>query len=123
MTLTAAHVTACATPVCRLEDLLPGRGAAVLLDGVQIALFRVEDEVLAVQQRDPFSGANVMSRGIVGSRGERLTVAGPMYKQIFDLRTGECLDALGAPLQPLRCYPVTVTDDGTVVVDASAGQP
>jgi nitrite reductase (NADH) small subunit len=33
-----------------------------------------------------------MSRGIVGSRGDRLKVASPVYKQSFDLETGECLD-------------------------------
>jgi len=34
----------------------------------------------------------VLSRGIVGSRGDVPTVASPMYKQAFDLRTGGCLD-------------------------------
>jgi nitrite reductase (NADH) small subunit len=28
----------------------------------------------------------------VGSRGDRLKVASPIYKQNFDLATGECLD-------------------------------
>jgi nitrite reductase (NADH) small subunit len=32
-----------------------------------------------------------MARGILGSAGDRDTVASPMYKQVFDLRTGECL--------------------------------
>ncbi len=39
--------------------------------------------------------ANVIARGIVGTvgtgRGHRDTVASPMYKQVFDLATGECL--------------------------------
>ena len=44
----------------------------------------------------PFSDANVMSRGIVGSPGRPAdTVASPMYKQVFDLATGACLDAPG----------------------------
>jgi nitrite reductase (NADH) small subunit len=34
----------------------------------------------------------VLARGIVGSRGDRRTVASPMYKQVFDLATGRCLD-------------------------------
>jgi len=83
------------TPVCRLDRLVPERGAAVLLGEEQVALFRVEDggrtTVYAVSHRDPFSGAHVMARGIVGSSGERVTVASPMYKQVFDLSTGECL--------------------------------
>ncbi|MGH3474800.1 MAG: nitrite reductase small subunit NirD [Aeromicrobium sp.] len=81
-------------PVCTLASLVPDRGAAALVAGRQVALFRLRetDEVLAVDHRDPFSGANVMARGIVGSRGDAVTVASPVYKQVFDLRTGTCLD-------------------------------
>jgi nitrite reductase (NADH) small subunit len=81
-------------PVCTLVSLVPDRGAAALVAGRQVALFRLgeNDEVLAVDHRDPFSGANVMARGLVGSRGDVPTVASPVYKQTFDLRTGLCLD-------------------------------
>ncbi|MCC2593880.1 nitrite reductase small subunit NirD [Tessaracoccus sp. OS52] len=102
--------------VCQLQDLLPERGAAALVDGVQVALFRLADDtVLAVQQRDPFSGANVMSRGIVGTRAGVATVAGPMYKQVFDLVTGRCLETAGytpvVGLGPdLATWPVEVRD-------------
>lgn len=86
--------------VCLLEDLAPERGAAALVAGEQVALFRlVDDTVLAVQQHDPFCDAYVLSRGIVGTRlvdGAPVpTVASPMYKQVFDLRTGACLDPAG----------------------------
>ncbi|KGN39228.1 nitrite reductase small subunit NirD [Knoellia subterranea] len=95
--------------VCSLDDLAPERGAAALVGGVQLALFRTfDDSVYAVQQRDPFSGAFVMSRGIVGTRGAAPTVASPMYKQVFDLRTGECLDAVGKEPVPLAVWPVEV---------------
>ena len=58
--------------VCRLEALPRERGAAALVGGVQVALFRTfDDTVHAVQQWDPYCGANVMARGIVGSRGDR----------------------------------------------------
>ncbi len=33
-----------------------------------------------------------------------------MYKQVFDLRTGECLDAVGKEPQSLRSWPVEVRD-------------
>ena len=98
--------------VCLLSDLSRERGAAALLDGVQVAVFRTHDDrVHAVQQLDPYSGANVMSRGIVGSRGDRPTVASPMYKQVFDLRTGECLDPVGREPQSLQPYAVRVLRD------------
>lgn len=111
--------------VCGLDDLAPERGAAALLDGVQVALVRLlGDEVLAVQQHDPFSDAHVLARGIVGSRlvdgVDVPTIASPMYKQVFDLRTGRCLDRAGKEpvlglAADLRTWPVRVSD-GTVLV-------
>ena len=100
---TAASEAAEWERVCLLRDLLVERGAAALVGGVQVALFRLPDDtVRVVQQRDPYSGANVMSRGIVGTRGGVPTVAGPMYKQVFDLATGRCLEAAGyVPVQGL----------------------
>ena len=99
------------TAVCRVDDLSPERGAAALVGGDQVALFRThEGDVYAVQQLDPFSGAHVMSRGIVGTRGSAPTVASPMYKQVFDLRTGECLDAAGHEPQPLRMWATEVRE-------------
>ena len=99
--------------VCEYDVLLPERGVAALLGDVQIALFRTHDgEVFALGNQDPFSGANVMSRGIIGSRGDVPTVASPMFKQVFSLRTGECLDD---PDVSLPVYPVEVVD-GQVVV-------
>ncbi|MET9314896.1 nitrite reductase small subunit NirD [Kribbella sp. NPDC003505] len=101
------------TVVCAVDALLPERGVAALLGDVQIALFRTHDgEVFAIGNQDPFSGANVMSRGIVGSRGDVPTVASPMFKQVFDLRTGACLDDADVSLP---VYPVEIVD-GQVVV-------
>ncbi|MEU0940601.1 nitrite reductase small subunit NirD [Embleya sp. NPDC005971] len=80
-------------PVCSYADLVPGRGVAVLIEGHQVAVFRDRTgQLYALANRDPFSGAYVISRGIVGRRGAVPTVASPMYKQVFDLRTGACLD-------------------------------
>lgn len=114
----SVEVTGTSVFVCRIGDLAPERGAAALVGGEQVALFRISgDEVLAVQQLDPFSGAHVMSRGLVGTRGDRLTVASPMHKQVFDLRTGQCLDPLGQPLRDLCVWPVRVSPDGHVLVE------
>jgi len=80
------------TRVCRYDDLLPERGVAALVGGQQVAVFRTFDGVVhAIDNRDPFSGAQVLSRGIVGSRGEAHTVASPIFKEVFDLQTGRCL--------------------------------
>ena len=83
--------------VCRLADLTPERGVAALVDGHQVAIFLLHDGTLhAVDHRDPYTGSNVIARGIVGTRvvdgAEAPTVASPLHKQVFDLRTGVCLD-------------------------------
>lgn len=113
--------------VCALEDLEVERGRAALLGGTQIALFLLHSteeggdaaagrgRVHAVSNLDPYSRANVISRGIVGTRDDIPTVASPMYKQVFDLRTGACLDAQGKEPQSLHVWPVAV-DDGHVLV-------
>ncbi len=82
--------------VCAYDELLPERGACALVDGRQVALFRTYDGSLyALSNYDPFSGAYVLSRGILGTRGGAPTVASPMYKQVFDLTSGLCLDDPG----------------------------
>lgn len=78
--------------ICPFGQLISGRGACALVNGVQVAIFRVDDQVFALSNFDPFSQVFVLSRGIVGSRGDRLKVASPIYKQSFDLVTGVCLD-------------------------------
>ncbi|MGW6519530.1 nitrite reductase small subunit NirD [Streptomyces sp. NPDC054962] len=80
--------------VCDLGQLIPGRGVAALLpDGRQVALFRDRaGEVYAVDNRDPFGGAAVLSRGLTGTHEGRTFVASPLLKQRFDLLSGECLD-------------------------------
>ncbi|MCD0449922.1 nitrite reductase small subunit NirD [Actinocorallia sp. API 0066] len=79
--------------VCSLDRITPERGVCALVGGVQVAIFRTFDgELYALSNHDPFSNAYVLSRGILGSRGGVPTVASPMYKQVFDLTTGRCLD-------------------------------
>lgn len=103
--------TQSAVRICTIDDLVVERGSAALIGGDQIALFRMPDgTVHAVSNLDPFSGAHVMSRGIVGTRGDIPTVASPMHKQVFDLRTGECLDAQGK--QPAHLSVWQVVRDG-----------
>ncbi|WP_327683439.1 nitrite reductase (NAD(P)H) small subunit [Kitasatospora sp. NBC_00458] len=136
-------------PVCTLDDLQPGRGVAVLLTaaaddaaadaddaadtdtgtgtGVQVALFVDRAGTLhAVDNRDPFSGAHVLSRGLLGSRGGRPTLASPMYKQVFDLTDGRCLDEDTAPdgsPAVLRLWPVRTTASHTAADTTSGTAP
>jgi nitrite reductase (NADH) small subunit len=82
------------TTACTYDRMIPCRGVGVLLpDGTQVALFRLDDGSLhAVGNIDPFSGAAVMSRGLVGDRAGRATVQTPIKKQAFALDDGTCLD-------------------------------
>ncbi|NDK32929.1 nitrite reductase small subunit NirD [Nesterenkonia haasae] len=92
--------------VCPLDELEPFWGEAALLHGVQIALVRVpENRVYAVDHWDPRAQANVMARGIIGSSKGKTTVASPIYKQVYDLKTGECLSEPGPAL---TAYPTRV---------------
>ncbi len=103
------------TTACAYDHLIPGRGVGVLLDdGSQAALFRLDDgSVRALGNLDPFSGAAVLSRGIVGDRGGRATVQSPILKQAFALDDGRCLDD---PRVSVPVYPARVTADGRVQV-------
>lgn len=106
--------------VCGLEELIPGRGVAALLNPggraaaqLQAAVFRTaDDELYAVGNCDPFTGACVISRGLLGSRDGAPTVASPMLKHVFELRTGLCVDGPAGPRPgtTLPVYPVRCTE-------------
>ncbi len=84
-----------AITLCGLSDLIPNSGICAQVDGQQIALFYLPSEnhqVYAIGNWDPIGKANVLARGIVGDIDGRLVVASPLYKQHFDLLTGECLE-------------------------------
>lgn len=95
--------------VCHLDVVPRGGGVAALVDGRQIAVFRTdEDQLHALDNRDPFTGANVLSRGIVGTHDGVVTVASPLRKQRFALASGACLDA---PEVAVAVHDVRAVDD------------
>ena len=80
-------------PVCHLKDIVPNTGVCALVHGRQVAVFRLDDDRLfALDTFDPFSKANVLSRGIVGDLKGELVVASPVYKHHFSLHSGQCLE-------------------------------
>lgn len=102
-----------ATLVCALDSIPPEGGVAAWVNGEAVAVFRTHDgTVYALGNVDPYSDASVLSRGIVGSRGDVPVVTSPMYKQAFDLRTGRCIDDDGAAV---AAYDVEVVE-GRVMV-------
>lgn len=116
--------------ICPLSALNVERGAAALLPGgTQIGIFLLDDgSVHAIQQHDPYSGTNILSRGLVGTHempGEgdtpsRIvpTIASPMYKQVWNLDTGAVIDSGGGEKMPIDVFDVEVRE-GAVHVAAS----
>lgn len=99
--------------VCTLTDLIPQVGVPALIQGEQVAIFRLNDgSVYAVSNYDPFSQANVIARGITGNLKGFDVVASPVYKQHFDLKTGQCLEDASVKL---KTYPVKVDGDNVLI--------
>lgn len=106
-------------PLCLLDDLVPQSGVVAWLRGTQIALFYLpeqsDQQLFAIANRDPESGANVIGRGLVGHLRGELVVASPLYKQHFRLRDGACLED---SQQQLQVWPVRLNGE-QVEVDLS----
>lgn len=104
------------TSVCEASDLIPDTGVCALVNKQQIAIFYSGrlNEYFAIGNYDPVGEANVLSRGILGSIGDHVVVASPLYKQHFNLRTGDCLEK---PEHTVPTYAVRIYD-GRVQVHA-----
>ncbi len=107
------------TYVCRVNDIVPNSGVCAKVGASQVAVFRLvaptgEDEgIYAIDNFEPRSGANVLSRGIVGDSAGEIVVASPVYKNHFCLKTGRCLEDEAWSVRP---YAVRVSEDGMILV-------
>jgi len=125
--------------LCARKDLVANSGAVAWHDGHQIALFLLSSppahagkpsdnspeiadtsgrtdahwELYGLDNRDPFSGANVIGRGIVGDLDGALVIASPIYKQHFRLEDGICVED---PSQRLRTWTVKLDGDDVVLI-------
>jgi nitrite reductase (NADH) small subunit len=99
--------------VCAVDDILPDTGVCALVENRHVAVFRIgETQFYAIDNVDPKSGASVLSRGLVGNLGKHIVVASPLYKNHFDLATGECLEA---PEHSVRAHTVRIEDRRVLV--------
>ncbi len=106
--------------LCSRRDLVANSGVVAWLDGKQVALFHLPDsatgdQVFAIENKDPKSGANVIGRGIVGQLKGDLVIASPLYKQHFRLADGTCLEY---PEQRLRVWPVRLNGEAVEIAVA-----
>ncbi|HEY9704649.1 MAG TPA: nitrite reductase small subunit NirD, partial [Allocoleopsis sp.] len=106
--------------ICSINDIIPNTGVCALVKGKQIAIFRVgkDDNIYALSNYDPFSKAYVLSRGIIGDKLGKVKVASPIYKQNFDLETGQCLDDenIQIPIFPVRLMGDRILLDVTTLI-------
>jgi nitrite reductase (NADH) large subunit len=99
--------------VCAVDDLIPGTGVCALVEGRQIAVFRVDEQIYALDNFDPGSRANVLSRGLTGDLANERVVASPIYKHHFALASGRCVED---PTFSVTAYATRVTD-GNVQIE------
>ncbi len=80
--------------MCLASELVADRGVCAKVGDHQVAVVLTSGDgaLYALDNHDPFSGANVLSRGIVGSLGSRTVLASPVFKQHFELATGRCVE-------------------------------
>ena len=99
--------------VGRIEDLRPGERAVVEVEGRRIAVFNLDGELVAIDDKCAHQGAaladGVMRDGVV-------TCAAHLWR--YDLRTGERTDSSGFQQET---FPVT-TDGEMVFVDVPEQQ-
>jgi len=83
------------TNICKLQDIAPNTGVCAKFEDQQVALFHIQSknlqehsQIRAISNYDPYSKANVLSRGLITEHDKRYYVASPLLKQQFCLETG-----------------------------------
>ena len=92
-------------------DLPPGASKIVVVAERKVAVFNIDGELYAIEDRCPHRGASLGE----GTR-DRFVVTCPLHKWEFDLRTGQCV---GQPGNELRRFEVFVTGD-SLLLDVSS---
>ena len=96
--------------ICAESDLEENWGEVALVDGYQYAIYKTKHGIFAGDHLDPHSQALVLARGIVGEKNGNPTITSPLYKEVYDLTTGECVSD---PSYSIKVYPVEVRDSAT----------
>jgi nitrite reductase (NADH) small subunit/3-phenylpropionate/trans-cinnamate dioxygenase ferredoxin subunit len=96
-------------PVCRVEELPPGAGRLVEIDGRGIALFNASGTFHAVEDTCLHAGGPLHEGSLDGT-----TVTCPWHEWRFDVSTGACEMN---PMASLRRYPVRVRG-GVIEIEA-----
>jgi len=91
-------------PVAKLRDIPEGRGLCIQIDGVDVGLFRVGDDIHAMENACPHAGDPLSEGDLEGA-----VVACPSHGWRFDVRTGFRPD--DADGFPIPCFSVRINGD------------
>lgn len=106
---TDAQGTRAGEVVCQLDDLAVEEGRVFVVDGEQVAVFRLRSgELRAVSAVCPHRGGPIAD----GQCDEQVVMC-PLHQYTFDLATGACTNG---EVGSLRTWSVSVGADGQVTV-------
>jgi 3-phenylpropionate/trans-cinnamate dioxygenase ferredoxin component len=77
--------------VAQTHEITPARPKRIIIGTVECVLFRVGDEIFALENLCPHQRYSVFHQGIV----EQFTITCPMHGWSFDLRTGNAVTGSG----------------------------
>ncbi len=102
--------------IASLRTLPADRGVAVTTEGMEIALFRIDGKVYAIENLCPHQHVPVLSEGSL--EGTILTC--PMHGWRYELTDGTCVHASGR----LKTFKVEIAgDDVSVEIDDEEQNP
>src|SRR5216684_2773933 len=96
-------------PILLKDELREGSGKALVVNGREVAVFRCQGQLYALQNRCPHEGGS-LAGGVI----EADEVICPLHGYRFNLKTGACSTD---PRLPAKTFPV-VAEDGGFTVDA-----
>ncbi len=100
-----------------LNELPPGSSTKVYLGSQQVALFNVDGQLYAINNRCPHARGPLCDGTVHRDAGDP-AVTCPWHKGDFDLATGKAIS--GPVTAPVKTYAVRVDDDGMISIADAA---
>ena len=93
--------------ICSVNDLREGYGKRIIVDDIEVALFKVENEIYALSNICPHQHSALIYDGFI----EDGCVVCPAHGWMFDLKTG----LMPTKASGLDVYPVIISEDDVYV--------